>query len=65
MMMKPPIFGTKKLVFQKNESNVVTWQITSGLWEFLDHVVPVRRFITIVVLPMGQKVDRLQMKIDI
>ena len=63
--MKRQIFGTNKLVFLRSVFSAVTWQITSGLWEFLDHVVRVLRFISIVALHMAQKVDQLQMKTDI
>ena len=65
MMMKLQIFGTRKLVFQKSVSNVGTWQITSGLWEYLAPAARVLKFIMIVARPMALKVDRLRMKIDI
>ena len=65
MMMKPQIFGTRKLGFQKSVSNVGIWQITSGQWVCLDHAAHVQRFIMIVARLMAPKADRLRMKIDI
>ena len=65
MMMKPQIFGTRKLVFQKSVSNVGIWQIISGQWVYPDHADHVQRFIMIVAQHMAPKVDRLRMKIDI
>ena len=65
MMMKQQIFGISKLVFLRSVFNAVTWRITSGLWEYLDHVAHVLKFITIEALHMAQKADRLQMKTDI
>ena len=65
MMMKRQIFGTKRLVCQRSESNAEIWQIISGQWVYLDRVDHALRFITIAVLHMALKVARLQMRIDI
>ena len=63
MMMKQPISGIRRLAYQKNAYNDEVWQITFGRWAYLDHVVPVQKFIMTAVLRMEKMVDRLRMKI--
>ena len=65
MMMRLPIFGIKKLAFQKSGYNVAEWKITFGLWAFLDHVDLVLKFIMIADRNTVEMVDQLLMKIAI